>query len=340
MGSGHLRPWRSTAAALTPESIVRLEDATLVMLDQRRLPGERVELRFDRWQDVIEAIRTMAVRGAPAIGIAAAYAVAMAALRSPAGSLEGLREDVERACVGLAGARPTAVNLAWAVDRMRETAAAPHTGADELREALVERRARELHSDEVERCRRIGDHGAELLRAGAQVLTHCNAGALATGGYGTALGVIRSAHRRDPRAARLGGRDPAAAPGRAADRMGAGAGRGSPRTLRDRLDGRLADGAGQGGRGHHRRRPDRRATATPPTRSAPTALAVLARAHGVPFYVAAPTSTIDPAPPPAPRFRSSTGHPPRWPGAAAPDGYGVYNPAFDVTPAELIIARS
>ena len=299
-----------TAAALTPESIVRLEDATLVMLDQRRLPGERVELRFDRWQDVIEAIRTMAVRGAPAIGIAAAYAVAMAALRSPAGSLEGMRDDVERACVGLAGARPTAVNLAWAVDRMRETAAAPLAGPDELREALVER-ANAIHTDEVERCRRIGEHGAELLRAGAQVLTHCNAGALATGGYGTALGVIRSAHRRDPRlhvwvdetrpllqGARLTAWELEQD--------------GIPAHLLTDSSAAWLMAQGKVDAVDHRRRPDR------PQRRRREQDRHLRAGGGGPRPCRSRSMSprrprrSTPAPPPARRFRSSTGHPPRW----------------------------
>ena len=139
----------------------------------------------------------MVVRGAPAIGIAAAYGVALAAARSGAGSVEGLYEDITRACSGLAATRPTAVNLPWAMERMRECAQQPHSDADAMRAAL-RAKAESLHADEVERCRRIGGHGAELLRAGAQVLTDCNAGALATAGYGTALGVIRAAHRRDP----------------------------------------------------------------------------------------------------------------------------------------------
>ena len=139
----------------------------------------------------------MAVRGAPAIGVAAAYGVALAAGRSTAGSVEVLREDVARAAAGLAAARPTAVNLPWAVERMVEEAALPDRDPGALRDAL-RARAEAIHADEVDRCVRIGEHGAGLLPAGAQVLTHCNAGALATGGFGTALGVIRAAHRRDP----------------------------------------------------------------------------------------------------------------------------------------------
>jgi methylthioribose-1-phosphate isomerase len=275
------------------------------------------------------------VRGAPAIGVAAAYAVAMAALRSPAGSLEGVREDVERACTGLATARPTAVNLAWAVDRMRETATSPHAGPEDLREALVER-ASAIHTDEVERCRQIGEHGAELLRAGAQVLTHCNAGALATGGYGTALGIIRSAHRRDPRlhvwvdetrpllqGARLTAweleqdgipgtllTDSSAAWLMAQGKVDAVI-TGADRIARN---GDVANKIGTYG------------------------LAVAARAHAVPFYVAAPTSTIDPGTASGAEIPIEHRAPAEVAGTAAPGGYGVYNPAFDVTPADLISA--
>ena len=181
---------------LSPHAILRLEEDAVVMLDQRRLPQEVVELRLTTWQDVAEAIRDMAVRGAPAIGVAAAYGVALAAARSSAGSVEVLREDVARAGAGLAAARPTAVNLPWAVARMDEEAGRPHRDAAALREALRVK-AEAIHADEVDRCVRIGEHGAELLRAGAQVLTHCNAGGLATGG-------LRHGARRDLRRARAG----------------------------------------------------------------------------------------------------------------------------------------
>jgi len=172
---------------IQPEQIARLENGELVLLDQRLLPAERVEQRYARWQDIAEAIRTMVVRGAPAIGVAAAYGVAVAA--------RSARAELDAACPGLIAARPTAVNLPWAVGRMRAVAdAAPD---DELVTSL-DAAAVALHAEEVERCHLIGDHGAALIPDGGAVLTHCNAGALATGGYGTALGVIRSAHSRDP----------------------------------------------------------------------------------------------------------------------------------------------
>ena len=154
---------------LTPERIVRLEPDAVVVLDQRRLPEEEVMLRCESAAEVAEAIRTLAIRGAPAIGVAAAYGLALAATRG---------ENVDTAYDVLASSRPTAVNLRWALDRIR---------VDPTPE-----RARALHDDEVERCRRMGEHALELVPARARVLTHCNTGGLATGGYGSALGAIRA----------------------------------------------------------------------------------------------------------------------------------------------------
>jgi methylthioribose-1-phosphate isomerase len=157
-------------AQLEPQRIVRLEDDAVVVLDQRRLPDEEVDLRCASASEVAEAIRTLAVRGAPAIGIAAAYGLALAAARG---------EPLDEAYETLLASRPTAVNLRWALDAMRD---------DPSRE-----RAERIHADEVERCRAMGAHAVELFPDGARVLTHCNAGGLATGGYGTALGAVRAA---------------------------------------------------------------------------------------------------------------------------------------------------
>ncbi len=319
---------------LSPERIARLEDDAVVLLDQTRLPSEAVEVRLETWQEVAAAIRTMVVRGAPSIGVAAAYGVALAARRSTAGSVDVLREDVDRACTGLAAARPTAVNLPWAVARMRECAQAPHPDADALRAAL-RTRAEDLHVEEVERCRRIGGHGAELLRAGAQVLTHCNAGALATGGYGTALGVIRAAHRRDPslhvwvdetrpllQGARLTawelreeGIPATLATDSTAGWLMAQGKVDAVITGADRIarNGDVANKIGTYG------------------------LSVLARAHNIPFYVAAPTSTIDVSIARGEEIPIEHRRPDEL-GPAVPEGFGVYNPAFDVTPAQNISA--
>jgi methylthioribose-1-phosphate isomerase len=159
---------------LAPERIVRLEDDQVVLLDQRRLPDEEVELVCRSSGEVAEAIRSLAVRGAPAIGIAAAYGYALATRRG---------EDLDDAAAMLESARPTAANLGWA---LREVRAAPDPVA----------RARELHGEEVERCRRMSAHAAGLLGPGTRALTHCNTGALATGGQGTALGALREAWAR------------------------------------------------------------------------------------------------------------------------------------------------
>jgi len=155
---------------LEPERIVRLEQDAVVLLDQRRLPDEEIELRCASANEVADAIRVMAIRGAPAIGVAAAYGYALAAAQG---------HDLDEAYETLASARPTAVNLRWALDEMR---------SDPTRE-----RARALHEREVERCRRMAAHAAGLVPSAARVLTHCNSGGLATGGYGTALGAIRTA---------------------------------------------------------------------------------------------------------------------------------------------------
>ena len=296
-----------------------------MLLDQTLLPGERRENSYDDWPEMVDAIRTMVVRGAPAIGVAAAYGTAVAA--------RGGRDHFLEACDGLAAARPTAVNLAWAIQQMRDAAAET---TDEQLVPHLEQAARELHRQEVARCVAIGDHGAGLLDTGARVLTHCNAGALATGGYGTALGVIRSAHGRDPslqvwvdetrpllQGARLTAWE------LAQDGIGA-------TLLADSMAG-LGDGAGPGGRrggGRRPHRPQRR------HREQDRNLCVVGAGSGapVPFYVAAPTSTIDPTAADGSAIPIEHRDPGELAGASAAEGVAVYNPAFDVTPAANITA--
>ncbi|HEY0415356.1 MAG TPA: hypothetical protein VGC78_03115, partial [Gaiellaceae bacterium] len=158
---------------LEPDRIVRLEEDAVVLLDQRLLPGEVVEVRCRTAEEVADAITSMVVRGAPAIGVAAAYGIALAASRG---------EDLAAADRVLRRSRPTAVNLAWALDEMRDEPTAEH--------------ARRIHADEVERCRRMAAHAADLLAPATRALTHCNAGGLATGGYGSAVGALLAAHKR------------------------------------------------------------------------------------------------------------------------------------------------
>ena len=163
------------------------------MIDQRRLPSEEVWLEYRDYQGVAEAIRSMVVRGAPAIGVAAAYGAALGARDIEAADFAGFMQELERVCAVLAATRPTAVNLFWALERIK-TRAVQLTG-----KALGEIKAALLHEAQVMAIedeainRAMGRHGAALLSDGARVLTHCNAGALATAGYGTALGVIRAA---------------------------------------------------------------------------------------------------------------------------------------------------
>ncbi len=170
-------------------SAVRWTDAGLRLLDQRRLPDEENYLQFNDAAAVATAIRDMVVRGAPAIGITAAYGVVLAAsrhvLESPQAWQAGVLQDIQV----LAAARPTAVNLVWALQRMQRRLA---TAGDEPVAALLDE-ARRIHAEDIAANRQMGEAGAALINKGSAVLTHCNAGALATGGYGTALGVIRSA---------------------------------------------------------------------------------------------------------------------------------------------------
>lgn len=167
-------------------------DDHVEMIDQTALPGRVDWLRSGTSCEVAEAIRSMKIRGAPAIGIAAAYGVALAALGSAATEATDLRRELEEASEFLAATRPTAVNLFWALQRMKATWERQADVAG-MRRALVEE-ARALAAEDEQMCRDIGRHGASLVPQDARILTHCNAGALATGDYGTALGVIRAAH--------------------------------------------------------------------------------------------------------------------------------------------------
>jgi methylthioribose-1-phosphate isomerase len=287
---------------------VRLEDDRVVVLDQRRLPDEEVELELRSAAEVAEAIRTLAVRGAPAIGVAAAYGYALAAARG---------EDFDEAEATLAASRPTAVNLAWALAEMRRHAGDPAE------------RARELHREEVDRCRRMAEHAAGLIAPGTRALTHCNTGGLATGGFGTALGALRTAFAKglvesvfvdETRPLLQGSRLTAWELERA----------GIPHTV-------IADSAAgalmaRGEVDHVLTGADRIAANGDAANKIGTyTLAVLASHHGIPFTVVAPTSTIDPETP--------TGADIPIEERAAEEvtsRFAARNPAFDVTPATLI----
>jgi methylthioribose-1-phosphate isomerase len=307
---------------LEPEEILRLEDDRVVFLDQRRLPEEEVELECRSAAEVAEAIRTLTVRGAPAIGIAAAYGYALAAARG---------EDLEEAAETLLASRPTAVNLAWAIDEMRR--ALPSNSVLIGREAasVLAGRARELHREEVDRCRRMAEHAAELFGPGARALTHCNTGGLATGGYGTALGALRTAFARglleyvlvdETRPLLQGSRLTAWELERAGIPHG---------VIADAAAGSMM---ARGEVTHVVTGADRIAANGDAANKIGTyALAVLARHHDIPFYVVAPTTSVDLATPSGDAIpieeRDS---------AEVTARFAARNPAFDVTPAALITA--
>jgi len=293
---------------LSPEQILRLEDDRVVFLDQRRLPLEEVEFECRTAAEVAEAIRTMVVRGAPAIGIAAAYGLALAARTG---------EDLAEADAVLRASRPTAVNLAWALDELAPDPSYEH--------------ARRIHDDEVERCRQMSAHAAELFSPGTRALTHCNAGGLATGGYGSAVGALLAARDRgvlahvlvdETRPLLQGARLTAwelehagiphdvIADSAAASFMAAG----------------VVDCVVTGA--------DRIAANGDTANKIGTySLAVLAHHHGIPFYVVAPSTTVDLA-------TADGGAIPieERDAAEITERFPARNPAFDVTPAPLVAA--
>jgi methylthioribose-1-phosphate isomerase len=316
------------------------EPNAVCLIDQTKLPHTRAVVRCSTVGEVAAAIRGMVVRGAPAIGVTAAFGMALAALQSGVDDTADLLEVLSKAKTTLDAARPTAVNLGWATDRML-LVAQDHPGGSVPKTAdrlLAEAHA--IHDEDERMCRAIGEHGAALLRSGTRVLTHCNAGGLATAGYGTALAPIRTAHGRgknlhvlvdETRPFLQGSRLTAWELQKAevpltliTDNMaGYFMRRGEVDCVivgADRIvaNGDVANKIGTYG------------------------LAVLAQAHAIPFYVAAPTSTIDM------RFESGDGIPieQRDPGevthlagqALAPEGVRAAHPAFDVTPHDLIAA--
>ena len=301
----------TTVTNLDPERIVRLEEGPpprVVLLDQRRLPDAVVEVECATVPELVEAIRTLAVRGAPAIGVAAAYGLALAALRG---------DDLAEAERSLAASRPTAVNLAWALAEMRADPTPAH--------------ARALHAEEVDRCKRMAAHAAELFASGTRALTHCNAGGLATGGYGSAVGALLAAWERgllehvlvdETRPLLQGARLTAweleaagiphavIADSAAASMMA----RGEVDLIVTGADRIAANGDTANKIGTY-------------------SLAVLAQHHEIPLYVVAPTSTVDLA------TATGAGIPieERDP-AEISTRFVARNPAFDVTPAALIAA--
>ncbi|WP_447976619.1 S-methyl-5-thioribose-1-phosphate isomerase [Candidatus Nitrospira bockiana] len=320
---------------------VEWKDGMVRLLDQSRLPEQVEFLDCREYQAVGEAIRELKVRGAPAIGVTAAMGVALGACGLVTASEDEFHKGVLEICDRLAATRPTAVNLFWAIDRMKQTLASLRgLPIAECKRRLVEESQRILDED-VSINKAIGRHGAALVGRGATILTHCNAGALATAGYGTALGVVRAAWEQGKQIRVIADETRPVLQGARLtvwelmqDNI--------PVTLiTDNMAGSLMRrnmiqlclvGA------------DRIAANGDVANKIGTySVAVLAKAHGIPFYVAAPSSTIDLATPSGedipieqrrPEEVTSIFGGPR----TAPSGAQVLNPAFDVTPAEYVTA--
>ena len=327
------------------------QNGAVVMIDQRALPLEERYITCTDYRQVITAINDLTIRGAPAIGVAAAMGIALGALSCEASTRETFRAAFEEICGQFAATRPTARNLFWAIERMRGFCNAalnsvPDSPASSdcdscrgVRELIVAEAVR-IGKEDIAINRRLGRHGAELIPDGARILTHCNAGALATAGYGTALGVIRAAREAgkklhvyvdETRPVLQGARLTAWELMR----------EGIPCTLiADNMAGFLMQ----------RRKVDLvivgadriAANGDAANKIGTYALAVLARRFGLPFYIAAPLSTIDPSLPGGGEIPIEERNPEEVTHMAgvrtAPEGIVVWNPAFDVTPHDFITA--
>ena len=315
---------------------------TVVMIDQRKLPAAEVYVTCRTAQEVARAIKTMVIRGAPAIGVAAAMGLALGMTRSKASGTKQFATEFQRLCDLMAATRPTAVNLFWAIDRMKAAFAdEAQRGASvsEIADRLV-REARAIHDEDVQSCRAMGAHGATLVPETARILTHCNAGALATAGYGTALGVIRAAAEAGKRVAVLADETRPFLQGARLTAWELVRDGIDTTVITDNMAGSLmrlgnVDLIVVGA--------DRIAANGDVANKVGTySVAVLAREHGIPFYVAAPISTIDLQTPDGSRIPIEE-RPDRevtHVGAArlTPPGARVRNPAFDVTPARFVTA--
>ncbi len=316
------------------------QDDVIVMVDQRKLPGQEIYVRCRTAQDVARAIRTMVIRGAPAIGVAAAMGIALGVRRSSAKGTRQLAVDFQKICDMMAATRPTAVNLFWAIDRMKRAfgeAAQEGASPGEIA-ARLEAEARQIHDEDVASCRAMGGFGAVVVPDGARVLTHCNAGALATAGYGSALGVVRAAVEQGKRIAVIADET---RPFLQGARLTAW------ELLRDGIQTTVIT---ESMAGPLMRAGDIDLVVVGADRIAANGdtankigtytVAVLAHEHKLPFYVTAPLSTIDLATPDGEhipieeRDQREITH--LGSSRLTPIGAKIRNPAFDVTPHRYI----
>jgi methylthioribose-1-phosphate isomerase len=320
---------------------LRWRDGAVEMLDQRKLPRQELYVTLRSVEEVAQAIETMVVRGAPAIGCAAALGVALAATTSPARDVAALHRDVETAIERLGKTRPTAVNLFWGLRRMREELGHAERAAGasvaSVRDHLLAK-ANAIVAEDVENCRAIGRAGLEVIPANARLLTHCNAGALATAGYGTALGVVRAAHEAGRLANVLADETRPFLQGARLTAWELHKDRIPVTVIADVMAGHLMK---QGEIDVIVVGADRIAANGDTANKIGTySVAVLAKRHGIPFYVAAPLSTVDldtpdgDAIPIEERGRAEVAKVGET--EILPDGVPVRHPAFDVTPHDLI----
>jgi methylthioribose-1-phosphate isomerase len=315
-------------------------DDTVVMIDQRKLPSNELYVRCRTAQEVARAIKTMVIRGAPAIGVAAAMGLALGLRKSKAAGTQKLAVEFYKMCETMASTRPTAVNLFWAIERMKKafaTGAAAGESVDQIKDRL-EAEARLIHDEDVASCRAMGAHGAALVPDRARILTHCNAGALATAGYGSALGVIRAAVEQGKQVTVLADET---RPFLQGARLTAW------ELLRDGIDTTVITDSMAGSLMRDRQidlvivGADRIAANGDVANKIGTyTVAVLAKEHGLPFYVAAPTSTIDLNTPDGAHIpieeRNEREITHLGSSRLTPEGARIRNPAFDVTPHRYI----
>jgi methylthioribose-1-phosphate isomerase len=319
---------------------IDLQGDVIVMVDQRKLPAQEVYVRCRTAPEVAKAIRTMVIRGAPAIGVAAAMGIALGMRRSTAKGTHQFAVEFQKICDLMAATRPTAVNLFWAIARMKRAFAEGAQGGESPGELSVrlDREARAIHDEDVANCRTMGGFGAEMVKDGARVLTHCNAGALATAGYGSALGVIRAAVEQGKKIAVFADET---RPFMQGARLTAW------ELVRDGINTTVITESMAGPLMRDGEidivivGADRIAANGDTANKIGTyTVAVLAHEHGIAFYVAAPLSTIDLATPSGDqipieeRDQREVTHFGTW--RLTPEGAKTRNPAFDVTPHRYI----
>lgn len=312
---------------------IEWKDDKVVMIDQRKLPGEEIYNEYETYEEVAEAIRSMVIRGAPAIGVAAAMGIAIGALHTDTMDRDQFVSEVKRIAEVIKGTRPTAVNLFWAADRMLGVLDNNDEDVPGLKQNLVEEAKRVLEED-IETCKRLGYIGSDLIEDGMSILTHCNAGALATGGYGTALGVIRAASEAGKKIKVIATETRPFLQGARLtawelDQDGIPVSLITDNMVGHMMGRGVVDAVVLGA--------DRIASNGDVANKIGTyTISVLAKSHGIPFYVAAPVSTIDYECPDGmsipieERDRKEVTH--IRGNKIAPD-VDVFNPAFDITPA-------